>query len=1157
MRINFTLADIRRIVGKAAYERGDEYARQQRVLTLEEDDDIYYGTVRGSGREIYEQDITLSLSRKSLDVDGVCSCPVGYNCKHVAAVLIDYLRRMPTSVSDVDQRADNQTVNGVETSTLPRAVSSWLSRLENEVATTQLQPLLSFSSPKKATAKSAIYRIVFALTPAHHGNKPVLYLCKARLRVNGELAAAHPVTEVYRLLSDPPAYMQAEDRDLVGLYMAQSSGNYFYQPFCDLTGKLGAQLLRMLLEQNRLLWANSLPDLAKGIAHSMQLAASRRASLRWGEQRDQRTNTSREALKLGWEFEPESELALHLFSSQSIPIASRKSIDYVLRTEPAWYIDNLSCGELTLVFGDSRIPSATFHELIQHAPLLDASNRQAVARVLLAQGLHDIIPLPVNLPQTIRQDVTPQPRLLLGSRQVDADTPVQDYAQLSFRYGDDIVSTHFTEFITCVSNVGIEKLKRNRTVEEMCRQTLLGFGMMPLQKHLHALAITPGSFALADDAAWLRFAQHDVLQLVKDGWEIEKQSDYRFDVSVIEDWYAEIDDSQDEERNPGNAWFDLELGIVVNQERVSLLPLLINLIRRAPEDFNPHILAQRADSDELLLTLSEGVRVALPWGRIKPILNTLGELYFTDKSDGPIRLSVLDAARLAELDAGAQLRWLGGERLRSMGKKLSTFGGVKAVATPVGLQATLRDYQIDGLAWMQFLREYDLAGILADDMGLGKTIQTLAHILIEKEAGRLNAPALVIAPTSLMSNWQDEAARFTPSLRVLLLQGKQRLEQFDRIAQYDLVLTTYALLPRDEEHLRAHTYHLLILDEAHYIKNARSKAAQSATLLRARHRLCLTGTPLENHLGELWSQFHFLLPGLLGDEKSFNRDFRSPIEKQGDDARRTLLTRRIKPFLLRRTKDKVTKELPPKTEMVRIVELSGAQRDLYETVRLAMDKKVRDAIAQKGMARSHIIILEALLKLRQACCDPRLLKTEVKKKHTEHSAKLSALTEMVEELREEGRRILIFSQFTSMLALIAAELEKRNISYALLTGETVDRAAAVRMFQQGEVSVFLISLKAGGVGLNLTAADTVIHYDPWWNPAAENQATDRAWRIGQDKPVFVYKLIAKGTVEEKIQILQQKKADLAQAMLSPAGETQRAGLTQDDLQAIFAPLSER
>jgi SNF2 family DNA or RNA helicase len=295
------------------------------------------------------------------------------------------------------------------------------------------------------------------------------------------------------------------------------------------------------------------------------------------------------------------------------------------------------------------------------------------------------------------------------------------------------------------------------------------------------------------------------------------------------------------------------------------------------------------------------------------------------------------------------------------------------------------------------------------------------------------------------------------------------------------------------------------------------------------------------------------MPGLLGDEKTFNAAFRKPIEKLGDASRNAFLVRRIKPFLLRRTKDAVATELPAKTEMVREVELSGAQRDLYETMRLAMDKKVRDAIASKGVARSQIIILDALLKLRQVCCDPRLVKLAGHTTRSAPSAKLDELMEMIVALLDEGRAILVFSQFTSMLALIEAELRARAIAYALLTGETKDRTGQVAAFQQGKVSLFLISLKAGGVGLNLTAADTVIHYDPWWNPAAENQATDRAWRIGQDKPVFVYKLIAKGTLEQKIQDLQRKKSELADAVLA-GGAAQDLGLTQADLQAILAPL---
>jgi non-specific serine/threonine protein kinase len=442
-------------------------------------------------------------------------------------------------------------------------------------------------------------------------------------------------------------------------------------------------------------------------------------------------------------------------------------------------------------------------------------------------------------------------------------------------------------------------------------------------------------------------------------------------------------------------------------------------------------------------------------------------------------------------------------------------------------------------------------------MGLGKTLQTLAHILAEKEAGRLTDPALIVMPTSLIPNWQDEAARFAPALRVLALHGSKRKALFEQIAAHDLVLTTYALLPRDLKQLAGRRWHLAILAAAQNIKNPRSKAALAVGQLDAGQRLCLTGTPLENHLGELWSLFDFLMPGWLGDAKTFTRLYRTPIEKKADAQRLAHLVARVRPFLLRRTKEQVARELPPKTEIVKRIELSDVQRDRYETLRLAMDKKVREEIQRLGLGRSQLVILEALLRLRQACCDLRLVEgagEAAAPLGAGDSGKLSALLEMLDELISEGRRVLLFSQFTSMLALIEDELRARKIGYVKLTGATQDRRAPVEAFQAGGVPVFLISLKAGGAGLNLTAADTVIHFDPWWNPAAEAQASDRAYRIGQDKPVFVYKLIARGSVEEKIQLLQQSKANLASSVLGGAGAGEWS-LSEADLDALLAPLA--
>ncbi|MBS1170109.1 MAG: helicase [Burkholderiaceae bacterium] len=1115
----FTIDDIRKHFEAALIQRGSEFVRNGNVCEISLVGNSIKSSVRGDGDKLFQQDILLYPTRKGINFDGVCNCAVGHNCRHVAAALIAFMEQesaaaASTGLSDALQN-------------LPTGVASWLQRVER-AAQTQRQVA------EEGDAAASSYRLLFVLSPDKSGRHVLLAVCKGRLRPNGEISMASPVSELHTLLTNTPAYVKPEDLDLVRLFIAMRSGVASQATSAsEPRGKIGAQLLRMLIGEQRLLWTNSYADMAKGLLFPLKEAPTRAASLTWREQGA--------SLRLSWQFEP--------------PVSGNGLMDYILPTNPPWYVDNLSCGELRQQDGIAAVPVKELQELVAQAPVLSADDKPVVSHLLLAQGLSAIVPLPEQVQETVREDIRPVPCLTLGSvaQLTRHGERWHDYAVLAFDYDGEMVLPGQVGPIVRERNDSIERIVRQQQAENDASQVLVAHGFAAPRKPASPLRPISGALELPSQAEWMRFIGDGLAGLVVRGWRIVKTPEYRYDLTEIDDWYAAVEDNTNE---PGKNWFDLELGIVVNGERVSLLPVLVALIRNAPFDFDPQALAAHADNDQLLATLPDGRRVALPWKRVKPILGTLGELYFSDRPEtDKLRLSKLDAARLAELAVATQMRWSGGENLLEIGQKLNEFGGVVRVDAPKGLNASLRDYQLDGLSWMQFLREYGFAGILADDMGLGKTIQTLSHILTEKEAGRLDKPVLVIAPTSLMSNWQDEAARFAPDLRVLLLQGKDRMPRFDLIDEHDLVLTTYALLPRDEEMLQAHEYHMIILDESQYIKNMRSKSAQAAGMLRARHRLCLTGTPLENHLGELWSQYHFLLPSLLGDEKGFNTDFRNPIEKLGDDSRRHLLTRRIKPFLLRRTKDKVAKELPPKTEVIRSVELTGAQRDLYETVRLAMDAKIRNEIAKKGVARSQIVILEALLKLRQVCCDPRLVKGGHGRINAAASAKLTELMEMLEELLAEKRSILVFSQFTSMLTLIEAELKARDIPYALLTGDTVDRASVIRSFQQGEVPLFLISLKAGGVGLNLTAADTVIHYDPWWNPATETQATDRAWRIGQDKPVFVYKLIANGTLEQKIQELQQKKADLARAMLA-AGETQNVQITPEDLEAIFAPLEE-
>lgn len=699
-------------------------------------------------------------------------------------------------------------------------------------------------------------------------------------------------------------------------------------------------------------------------------------------------------------------------------------------------------------------------------------------------------------------------------------------------------------------------LKRNFTEEERFIEQLHMTVQLLMPDEIRELSreyYNRKDFMLVDDIYdeedFTIFTSSQLPYLEQNGWIIERASPIFYeDLDADEvDWYSEL------EENSGYDYFGLEMGIILDGEKISILPSITKLIRETPIE----LLQNLNDEQSLPIVLENQRKMLVPFSRIKPITNILIELFdSTGDESAAIQISKYQASLLNEIKQAFQatkLRWFGGDKILDLSEKLSDFRAIQQVDVPCEFKAELRPYQQSGVNWLQFLREYELDGVLADDMGLGKTVQTLAHLTIEKQQNRMQKPTLIIAPTSLMVNWRLEAEKFSPALKILVFHGDNRHRQADVINSYNLVLTTYPLILRDKDLLLANEFHYLILDEAQFIKNTKSKTTQIVLQLKAKHRLCLTGTPMENHLGELWSLFNFLMPGFLGSSKKFNDFFRKPIEKDNDTEKRSVLANRVKPFMLRRTKDAVVKELPAKTEIIRTVELAGPQRDLYESIRLAMQKKVRDAIKSKGLSRSHIMILDALLKLRQTCCDPKILSIKSAQAAHEHSAKINLLMELLPNLVEEGRKVIIFSQFTKMLGVIEDELNKHKISFVKLTGSTKNREKPIQAFQNGEVPVFLISLKAGGTGLNLTAADTVIHYDPWWNPAVEDQATDRAHRIGQDKPVFVYKLIAKGTVEETIQQMQQKKRDLMEGLFSEQ-KGSKLTLTTKDLDVLFKPL---
>lgn len=604
-------------------------------------------------------------------------------------------------------------------------------------------------------------------------------------------------------------------------------------------------------------------------------------------------------------------------------------------------------------------------------------------------------------------------------------------------------------------------------------------------------------------------------------------------------------------------WFELGLGLEVDGQRIELLPILRRLL--ADPNFPRFPAPNEPPNSVWLAPLDERRHVPLSLDRLRALLRVLESTIASQASGDQLRLKRSQADLLDEFETIPDLHWHGRERIAAERERLRDLASeARSTREPApGFLATLRGYQQEGLAWLGFLGEAGLGGVLADDMGLGKTVQVLAHIWTERCEGRLKKPVLIVAPTTLVANWRNEARRFAPQLRVLVLHGPDRERGFEHIPEFDLVISTYPLLSRDRIPLKRHSFGLLVLDESQFIKNTRTQAAKVVRELKADRRLAMTGTPLENHLGELWAQFDAVEPGLLGEDAVFTRFYREPIEEEGNVNALQRLNRRVAPLMLRRRKEDVLKDLPPKTEILRPVELEAAQAALYESIRLAQHARVREAVEIHGAGQSGVVVLDALLRLRQVCCDPRLLKIEGIEEQTANtpSAKLERLLEMLDGLVAAKRRVLVFSQFTSMLGLIKAALTERGIEHLLLTGQTQNRAEVVDQFQAGEVPVFLISLKAGGVGLNLTAADTVIHYDPWWNPAAEDQATDRAYRIGQDKPVFVYKLICSGTVEERIRALQTRKSALADAVLE-GGTTATLHFDDAEIDELFAPLTQ-
>ena len=786
---------------------------------------------------------------------------------------------------------------------------------------------------------------------------------------------------------------------------------------------------------------------------------------------------------------------------------------------------HLARGErLNQAFGDvvGEIPHQTL--------AMDSSSKQADNEIKPASNSNLEVRIPSEVSFLLRIERKPEGERLAYLPEI--------YAHAYAKYKDQLYPLDPT---------GNVRSPRDRNAEMEALQLLYALSLLPGAEEppptLRKIAAPPhrGPLYAPDkqewshpDFYWQRFQHEAIPALEKRGWTVQLSPHVGLKPLIFrtDTWKAEIVEE-------GKGWFNLSAGFEIDGEAFELQPILATLL---DNDFL-NLTEILPSGQEFLVFLPDGRGLALPVGRFRHILTTLGQILDYEFTDGPIKLQKMEAALLA---CDEEIKIDVPDDIEEIAARVMSPSKIDKIPVPDGLQATLREYQLDGFYWMQFLIRSGFNGILADDMGLGKTLQTLTHILAEKESGNNpNRPTLVVAPTSVVVNWQREAAKFTPDLKILILQGPKRHQLFSQIHTADIVLSSFALIPRDLEHFTQHHFHQIILDEAQHIKNPSAQISKAVRELTASHKLCLSGTPIENHLGELWSQFSFLMPGLLGSSESFNENYRNPIEKDHNEDKRNQLNAKVGPLILRRTKHNVAKELPPKTEILHTVELHSDQKDLYETVRSTMDKQVRQAIIARG-GQAQIVFLDALLKLRQICCHPTLLEQN---KSATDSAKFDYLIDLLETLRKENHRVLIFSQFTSMLSLIEAHLTSKDISYLILTGATKDRQSLVERFQGGDGEVFLISLKAGGTGLTLTGADTVIHYDPWWNPAAENQATDRAYRIGQEKAVMVHKLICQGTVEERIQQMQRRKNTLADNILD--GSTNNIDLNEETMKQLL------
>ncbi len=1083
------------------------------IYQCEEEDDIIIGcSFREKNRRRYLQsEVYIERISNYYDHHVRCTCKLPFYCHHNLALLI-HTRQLLLECESVNAIARLGST----------AVYNWLERIST-ISQTPNTPKKK-KKPKSPTSFLAYCLMIW--------NNEVILKLKIGKRRKNEL-----FIDTYTTPSadptQPPRYMRDEDTFPCTLYHQHLKSFYTDHVNLSFDSHVTKRILKEAISMSRLFYIED---------ESSREQPANPVTL-------EKTITP----KLDWEVLPDGSTKPTLgFSPGTIMIPSDPPY--------AFNKDDLTIRPIST----AKFPLNLLYEW-DRGPIIPAKNIHAVAPELKKVAL----PKPKELEKKSLKKSTPVPHLRLfrknpfthGGLHLSGH-PEPIIAELSFLYHGHPVKPDLSNEAQQQNTFSVANRKAVFTIPRDTLKELDLIGQLihegkiapiitnhtEVQKD-YSSCFLPMSNPREWDFQWAIFLSTVVPQLKESGWkfDIEAESSVEFHHIREDDLLTDIEELPEQ----GIDWFQFKASYTTpDGKRVSILPLLSQFLKSIDINRIEEDLTQlKGDETSIIENPDTGLFVSVNSKQFLSLAKNVYELFGMTSPDDPIhRVQASQVAESLEMDASQTLR-----TLAQLGKNLKNITSLPKPKVPASVKAELRHYQLDGFHWLQFLSKHGLHGILADDMGLGKTLQTLTHIQAEVSSRRTKKrPSLVIAPTSVVGNWKAEAAKFTPNLKVLLYHGPQRKEHISEISDHHLILTTYGLLVRDFDILQKHQYHILALDEAQYIKNPTSQASKQVCKLKAAHRISLSGTPIENHLGELWAQMRFLMPGILGSQQSFRKHFRTPIEKHHDQSAQNALNRRVAPLILRRTKDEVATELPPKTEILHSIPLNKQQVDIYETVRAAMDKRIREAVSEKGLDKSHIIVLDALLKLRQICCHPKLLKLPAAQK-IQHSAKLDFLTtELLPTLIEEGRKILLFSSFTSMLDLIEDHIKKQQIPYSKIVGKTLKRQEQIEQFQQGDSQIFLISLKAGGTGLNLTAADTVIHYDPWWNPAAENQATDRAHRIGQTKPVFVHKLISNGTIEQKIQELQAQKSALVDAFLT--ADTNKLKIDTETLNDLLAPI---